>query len=564
MRWERHSAAVVQALHAARFQAQTVARVSLKKGLVRGMTLGGARVIARELLRGKASPSLVFRLQAENAPHRAAIVDLSQGEARAYSYYEVNSLMDRVAAALSAHGIRRGDSVILMLHNRAECVILQGGIGRLGASAVNISYRSTSAELGYLAENSGARAIFFEASLASIVRGASLSVEAANLIALGPACEGFGSYDDLLASARPGDAPEDRGGDAAVVTYTSGTTGKPKGAVRRFPRNQLASALAFIGETPMHVGDVHLAACPLYHATAYGFVTLSLVVGATIVMMGDFKPEAFLEAIEHHHVTTTAVVPTMLHRVLDLGPDVIARYDTSTLSAVFTGGAPLPPRLGARFMDAFGDILYNFYGATETGLVTLAKPADLRAAPATIGRVVPGNELRLVKDDGSLARVGEVGELYARSSMLIEGYHANADATRASMSDGYFSVGDLARVDSEGRYFLEGRKRDMIISGGVNVYPAEVENVLQEHPDVVEAAVIGVPDAEWGERVRAFVVLRQGASSDDAALTQHCRASLSGPKIPRDFVHLTALPRNPTGKVLKRVLSEDPPKDKAL
>jgi fatty-acyl-CoA synthase len=341
--------------------------------------------------------------------------------------------------------------------------------------------------------------------------------------------------------------------------YTSGTTGKPKGAVRRFPRAALYTTLRFLAETPVRVDDVHLVACPLYHATALGFLAMSGLLGNTAVLLGEFTPLAFVEHVERFRVTTTAVVPTMLHRVLSLGDDELRRRDLRSLRVVFSGGAPLSGALAAQAMDRFGDVLFNFYGATETGIVTLAKPADLRAAPGTIGRAVPGNEVRLLGDDGAEVAPGEVGELYARSGMLVAGYHTDADSTRASMRDGFFSVGDLARRDRDGRYFLEGRRRDMIISGGVNVYPAEVEGALEAHPEVAEAAVVGVEDAEWGERVRAFVVRRatgEGGSPelDEAAVKAWCRTRLSGAKVPREVVFLDALPRNPTGKVLKREL----------
>jgi fatty-acyl-CoA synthase len=316
--------------------------------------------------------------------------------------------------------------------------------------------------------------------------------------------------------------------------------------------------MRFINETPMRVDDVHLVTCPLYHSTAFGFLSLSHVLGATAVIMDEFKPEAFLEMVERYQVTTTAMVPTMLHRVMELPEAVRRRYDTRSLRVVFSGGAPLPGPLAIEFMDAFGDILFNFYGATETGLVTLAKPEDLRAAPGTIGRAVPGNEIRLVGEDKEEVESGAVGELYVRSKMLVAGYHRDEEATEASMLRGFFSVGDLARCDRYGRYFMEGRKRDMVISGGVNVYPAEVEAVLEQHPDVAEVAVVGVPDREWGERVRAFIVTRPGAIADEGTIKLFVRERLAGPKVPRDFVFLDALPRNPTGKVLKRELRDLP------
>jgi fatty-acyl-CoA synthase len=201
-------------------------------------------------------------------------------------------------------------------------------------------------------------------------------------------------------------------------------------------------------------------------------------------------------------------------------------------------------------------VLFNFSGATETGLVTLAKPADLRAAPGTIGKALPGNEIRLLGEDRRDVKPGEVGELYVKNKMLVAGYHDDEAATEQSMIDGFFSVGDLARRDVSGHFFIEGRKRDMVISGGVNVYPAEVEGVLEQHPDIAEVAVIGVPDREWGERVRAFVVKKSGSTLDEGVLKTYARERLAGPKVPRDYVFIDALPRNPTGKVLKRDLRE--------
>jgi fatty-acyl-CoA synthase len=293
----------------------------------------------------------------------------------------------------------------------------------------------------------------------------------------------------------------------------------------------------------------------VYHATATGFSTFTFVLGGTVVVLADFAPGAVLDTVERYGVTSTALVPTMIQRLVDLGPEAL-RGRMPTLRALFSGGAPLPGTLATAAMDVLGDRLFNFYGATETGIVTVANPADLRRAPTTIGRIVPGSEIRLVDEHGRDVPPGAVGEIYARTSLMVDGYHADAEATRSSMLDGFFSVGDLGRRDGEGLHFIEGRKRDMVISGGVNVYPVEVEAVLEAHPAVAEVAVVGVPDREWGERVRAFVVLRSGAQASVDDLRAHCRAQLAGPKVPRDYVFLEALPRNPTGKVLKRDLKE--------
>ena len=534
---------------------RVASRVANSSGLLWAMRWPGVVAAVKALASGANNPSAIFKIHAANSPDAIAL----QWRDRKITFGELNAEMDQLALGLRRRGLGRGSSVVLMMRNRPEFIALQSGAARIGAAAVSVSWRSTAAELVYLATHCGAKAIFFEADLAATVAEAKKSLPsilAKNFIAVGGDVEGGASFDEIRSGG--GEFVQEKGveDDAAIVIYTSGTTGKPKGAVRKFPKDALPAFLRFIAETPLRCDDVHLVTCPLYHSTAIGFMSMSLILGATCVLMDEFKPEPFLEHVQRFGVTTTAIVPTMLHRVMALGPDVLAKYDVRTMRAIFSGGAPLPGPLGTAVMDHFGDILFNFYGATETSLVTLAKPADLRAAPWTIGKAVPGNEIRLLDDAGREVPEGQVGELYARNKMLVDGYHKDNDATQASMNDGFFSVGDLARRDRDGRYFLEGRKRDMIISGGVNVYPAEVEGALESHPDVAEAAVVGVPDVEWGERVRAFVVARPSTTLDDAALKLWCRERLAGPKVPREFVFLDALPRNPTGKVLKRELRE--------
>lgn len=547
------------------FQARTVGRVALQTKMHRAVHLSGLKALLGEIPHFKAEPSLLFRFMANNDPHRVGLIGLvaSHGaeprvsEERAYSFFEMNERIERIAAGLYERGVRSGDRVLIMVKNRPDFVLLQIAVGRLGCSAVSASFRSTPRELEFVATHSSTRAMFFDVDVAPIVReldGKLPAIGRARCFSVGGVADPFPTLEGLVATSR-GAAPR-ASEEPAVVMYTSGTTGKPKGAVRKFAKGSTASALAFIGETPLEFGEVHLAVCPLYHATAFGLVTISYIVGSTVLVLREWKPELFLQAIERYRVTTTAVVPTMLHRIVELGDDVVRRYDTSSLKAIFTTGAPLSAPLALASMRLFGDKLYNFYGSTETGIVTLAKPADLRAAPGTIGKPVPGQHVRLFDESGRPTRQGEVGELYARSGQLIEGYHADEAGTRDAMRDGFFSVGDLARQDSRGYFFLEGRKRDMIISGGVNVYPAEVEHVLHEHPQIAEVAIVGVPDAEWGERVRAFVVFKPGESVEPKELEAFCRARLSGAKVPRDFVVLAALPRNPTGKVLKRELRQ--------
>jgi fatty-acyl-CoA synthase len=528
-------------------------KVAKTSGFLWEMRAAGAAQLVRTMTASTQNPSQLYRIHAKNSPDKKALVWRDQS----LTFSELDARIDRIAAGLAARGVKRGCSVVLMMKNRPEFIEIGAAAARLGAAAVAVSWRSTPKELVYLATHCGAVAMAFESELWHVVEEAKKEIPRiadASYYCVGARVPGTTPAEALAEGAAPFVAEKGAEDDAAVVIYTSGTTGKPKGAVRKFPKDAMPAFMRFIAETPMRVDDVHIVTCPMYHSTAFGFLSLSHMLGNTAVLMDEFKPEPFLALVEKHQVTTTAIVPTMLHRIMSLGKDVLARHDTRSLRVVFSGGAPLPGPLALEFMDAFGDVLFNFYGATETGLVTLAKPADLRAAPGTIGKAVPGNDIRLLDDAGKVVPAGTVGELFVLNKFLVSGYHKDDTATKDSMKGGFFSVGDLARVDRDGRYFIEGRKRDMVITGGVNVYPAEVEGVLEQHPDIAEVAVVGVPDNEWGERVRAFVVKKVGATLDEGALKVWTRERLAGPKVPRDLVFLDALPRNPTGKVLKREL----------
>ncbi|MDO9018837.1 MAG: AMP-binding protein [Myxococcales bacterium] len=539
--------------------ARVLARVAVRSELAEGASPEASLLAARLLGSGRAGISTIFRVRAVGDARRPAFV----WRGRTIDFATVDDRVDRLAAGLRRRGLKRRDAVALVLRNRPEFFEIEGAMARVGGSAVSVSWRSTAAELRYLLGHSGAKAVFFEHDLAGVVEEAVRDLPAMTrdrLIAVDGDAPGMTRYDDVLDSAKTRDLDEE---DGAVVIYTSGTTGRPKGAVRRFGLGQVLGFAAFMERVPLRRSDRHLCVCPLYHSTGLGFAGMSLMVGGAVVLEPDFEPLRFLRAIERERVTTTTLVPTMLHRLMALDPAVIRGHSTRSLRVMLCGGAQLPAPLAARTLDAFGEVLYNFYGATETGLVTVATPADLRALPGTIGRALHGVSIRLLDDAGAAVGPGEVGELYARSSMLVEGYHADDEATRSSMRDGHFSVGDLATVDPAGRYMIVGRRRDMVITGGVNVYPAEVEAIIDAHPAVAQSAVIGLPDEEWGERLRAFVVLRSGeAIADPRALAQElkqwCRERASGAKVPREWAFVEALPSNPTGKVLKRELRDWP------
>jgi fatty-acyl-CoA synthase len=526
------------------------AGVGVRTGLVHRLRAAGVAAAVAERMRGGLGLGSLLRIHGAGQPDALALVD----ERHRLTYGEVDRRVDRVAGELAARGVGRGSPVVIVLHNRIELVEMQAVATRLGGAAVAASWRSTPDELAYVVEHSGAKAMVVEASLVEpILRQRDRFRRLGdNLFTVDGAVAGTVSYDAVASSGMPRPIAV-RSEEGAVVIYTSGTTGKPKGAVRTFGRDAHLAYLHMLAELPVRADDRHLVVCPLYHSTAFAFATITLLLGGSVHVMARFEPEQMLERIAVERITTTAVVPTMLHRILQIPREVRERHDTRSLRAVLCGGAPLSGALAREVVSELGHVLYNFYGATETGINTIATPDELIRSPGTIGHVVGGNDIRILDDAGCEVPDGSTGELFVKNSMLVR-YHRDDAATQASMRDGYFSVGDLAHRDAFGLFHIDGRKRDMLISGGVNVYPAEIEEVLAKHPAVAEVAVVGAPDADLGEKVKAFVALRPGGLVAADELVRFARTYLSGPKIPREIVFLDELPKNATGKILKREL----------
>lgn len=510
----------------------------------------------------KLGPHMAVMFHAAAHPDKEAIVEYSEDGVRRLSWGELDATINRLGHSLVARGVRGGSRVALMLPNGSEYLIAQQALARLGATAVQIGYRLKAGEISYILENSEPTATIVHAEYVGPMlearktagKGGAMLVVSGDVTPGDPEME---DWDRALAAASPEMPPRVQGGDGGgVIVYTSGTTGKPKGANRAWRKTGFESVADMIMQVGMRADDRHLVTCPLYHSAAPAFVAIMMSLGATIVLQNHFDPEQALDIIQKERVTCSLMVPTMLIRLANLPAETLAKYDTSSLRWVMSGAAPLTTEAARRFMQQFGPILWNFYGATETGLVTLAGPHDHVSRPGTIGKRMRGNEIRLLDDNGRDVPVGQVGELYARNPTLISGYHGNDDATKSSQRDGFFSVGDVGRMDDEGYYYLESRKHDMVISGGVNIYPREIEDHLSTHPAILEAAVIGVPDPEWGETLRAFIVLRDGQQLTETDVVTFCREGLADYKRPRKVTFLPELPRNPTGKVLKRELRD--------
>jgi acyl-CoA synthetase (AMP-forming)/AMP-acid ligase II len=334
------------------------------------------------------------------------------------------------------------------------------------------------------------------------------------------------------------------------VILTSGTTGTPKGAARTQP-DTLEPAAALFSKIPLKARGTTMIAAPLFHSWGYAHFTLGLALSSTLVLRRRFDPEETLGAVAQHRASALAVVPVMLQRILDLGPQTLARYDTSALKVIAVSGSALPGELATRAMDAFGDVLYNLYGSTEVAWATIATPADLRAAPGTAGRPPMGTVVKLLDENGLEVATGQAGRIFVANEMIFEGYTGGGNK---EVIAGLMSTGDVGHFDAAGRLFVDGRDDEMIVSGGENVFPREVEDLLANHEAIEEAAVVGVPDEQFGQRLKAFVVLREGAELSEADVQQYVKENLARYKAPREVIFLQQLPRNATGKVLKREL----------
>ncbi|MCP4449283.1 MAG: AMP-binding protein [Myxococcales bacterium] len=534
-----------------------VALDCMAKSLVlRDISLSGMATFAKHLSRLKVGPHVAIHFHAQARPGREALVC---GETR-LSYKEFDGEIIRLCRALAALGLSSGEAVGLMLPNCAEHLVAQETMPRIGALAVQISYRLKGDEIAHILDNADPQILIYHHSYEREVSLAIQSgeyLEESQLLVVGApdGLPAYGTrYEELLA-LQSSELPRARGaGEGGVIIYTSGTTGKPKGATRNWKDTRITSVADMMTQTGMRSDDRHLVVCPLYHSGAQAFTKMMTSVGATIVLADQFDAEQVLRMIEQERITCAFMVPTMLVRINALSDDIKKQYDASSLRWVMSGAAPLATATACAFQDSFGLILHNFYGATETGTVTHATPEDHRARPGSVGLPLRGNELRILGEEGEEIPVGEVGELYVRNSMLISGYYRNPEATQASLRAGFFSVGDLARIDEDGYLYLASRKHDMVISGGVNIYPREIEEVLHGHADIMEAAVIGIPDEEWGESLRAFVVARPKSGILESTVVEHCKERLASYKQPRSVIFLDEMPRNATGKILKRQL----------
>jgi long-chain acyl-CoA synthetase len=507
-------------------------------------------------LRDAARAGMTIAVHARSDPHRPALWS-ADGDR---SFDELNARANQLARALRRRGLGAGDGVALVCANRPEFAETAAAVMRAGMRLTPVNWHLTAAEIAYILEDCEARALVGDARFAhSLVPAASACPKLQARLALRGGLAGFEPYEQALGAEATGDLPDPSLGSAML--YTSGTTGRPKGVYR--PQARAGPGARLVAQRIGYRGgeDRHLCTGPLYHAAPLGFsLNGPLLAGVGVVLMDGWDAERSLALVERHRVTHTHMVPTMFHRLLALPEPARRRHDLSSLRMVLHGAAPCPVAVKRELIAWLGPIVYEYYAATE-GWGAFVTSEEWLARPGTVGRPEPGS-VRVLDDRGRELPPGEIGLLYlsAPEGDRFRYFNDDAKTRRAYDAAGtHFTLGDVGYLDAEGWLYLADRSADVIITGGVNVYPAEVDAVLLQHPAVADAATVGVPDDEWGESVRSVVQLRDGYEPTPAlaeALRAFCRERLAHFKCPRAVDWSDALPRHDTGKLARRLVRD--------
>ncbi len=495
---------------------------------------------------------MIPALNARRTPNRTAIID-DDGE---ITFKELDEAAHEVANGLLAMGVKGGDGVAILARNHRWFLIAVYGAARTGARIILLNSEFSGPQIKEVAEREGAKVIIYDDEYCQAVSKA--EPELGKLRALGknpdkdePSGSTDETLEDLVARSSGKPAPKATR-HSSIIILTSGTTGTPKGANRSTPPT-LAPIGGVLSHVPFKSGEVTSLPAPMFHALGFLHATIAMMLGTTLVLRRRFKPPTVLADIEKHKVTAMVVVPVMLSRILDALDAMERKPDLSSLRIVFVSGSQLGAELATRALKELGPVIYNLYGSTEIAFATIARPKDLSINPATVGPVVKGVKVKILDDNGNELPQGEVGRIFVGNFFPFEGYTGGG---HKQIIDGLMSSGDVGYFDEHGLLYVSGRDDEMIVSGGENVFPAEVEDLISGHPEVVEATALGVEDKEWGHRLRAFVVKTDGASIGEDDIKTYVREHLARYKVPREVVFLDELPRNPTGKILKRELRE--------
>ena len=546
--------AVLQALHGGLHRTQgiaggvgTSARVLGGSGIVRPLSPATLARIGRALKVWGTGPAGGFTAMAARDPGRVGIVD----ELGSLTFGEMHRRSNALARALAERGVGEGDRVAVMCRNHRGFVDACVATAKLGADILLLNTAFAGPQLVGVLDREGPSAVIHDQEFTELLAQAGKGIRILGWVDGDPEAE---SMESLIAAYDDSDLdPPDH--HSRIVILTSGTTGTPKGAPRR--EAGIGSAVSLLSRMPLRYGwRTHIAA-PLFHTWGFAHLALSMLLGSTVVLRRRFLPDSCLEAVADERCDSLVVIPVMLQRILELPAETLDRHRMPSLKVTAASGSSLPGDLALDWMDRFGDNLYNIYGSTEVAHASVATPRDLRAAPASAGKPPWATVVRILDDEGRELPPGESGRIFVGNSLLFEGYTGGGGSKE--LVDGLMSSGDIGRFDADGRLYVEGRDDEMIVSGGENVFPQEVENCLARHEAVLEVAAIGVVDDQFGSRLRAFVVVDDGSETarpSEDELKDWVRQNLARFKVPREIVFLDELPRNATGKILKRELSE--------
>jgi fatty-acyl-CoA synthase len=491
-------------------------------------------------------------LHARRSPDKVAIID----DEGTLTWKELDDAANAAAHGLLDKGVRGGDGVAILARNSRWFAIAEFGCARVGARIILLNSSFSGPQIKEVAEREDAKLIIYDDEYTKDVSKADPPLGKLRALGTNPdSDEESGSEDETLADLvkRSSGKPAPKASKhSSIIILTSGTTGTPKGANRSTPPT-LAPIGGILSHVPFKAGEVTSLPAPMFHALGFLHATIGAFLGSTLVLHRKFKPPIVLEDIEKHKVTAVVVVPVMLSRMLDVLEKMETRPDLSSLRIIFVSGSALGADVAERALKEFGPVVYNMYGSTEIAFATVAEPKHLEFNSSTAGPVVKGVKVKIYDDNGTELPQGEVGRIFVGTSFPFEGYTGGGGK---QIIDGLLSSGDVGYFDEHGLLYISGRDDEMIVSGGENVFPAEVEDLINGHPDVVEATAIGVEDKEWGHRLRAFVVKKKDADIDEDTIKHYVRDHLARYKVPREVVFLDELPRNPTGKILKRELRD--------
>jgi acyl-CoA synthetase (AMP-forming)/AMP-acid ligase II len=488
-----------------------------------------------------------FAIAAQRCPDRPGLVD----ELGTLTWRELDQRSDAFAAALQSLPARAAPKVIgIMARNHRGFVESLIAANRIGADVLLLNTSFAGPALAEVVAREQVDAVIYDEEFApSISQALKDRAEATQIVAWADDPGTHAVSVAGLIDSHIGQRPSQPDRTSKLILLTSGTTGSPKGAKHSGGGPETLKSI--LDRTPWRAEEATVIVAPMFHAWGFGQLAFASLMACTIVTRRKFDPEATLALVDEHHATGLCVVPVMFDRIVDLPDEVRARYSARSLRFAAASGSRMRPDVVIKFMDQFGDVIYNNYNATEAGMIATATPADLRAAPDTAGRPAEGTDIRILDADFRELPTGEVGTIYVRNSTQFDGYTSGASK---DFNDGYMSSGDVGYLDAAGRLFVVGRDDEMIVSGGENVYPIEVEKTLATLPEVAEAAVLGVDDDQYGQRLVAFVVLAEDAALTPDDLKAHVRENLANYKVPRTITVLDELPRSSTGKIVRREL----------